>query len=103
MSKLYLSGAIAHLDLDARKMAFKQKEEELSGYGFEVFNPFDNGLPDDAPWREHMRADIKKLLECDYIYMMLGWEKSKGCKLELDVASSCGISVMIEHNLFSGM
>ena len=28
--------------------------------------------------------------------MLPGWELSKGCKLELDVASSCGIAVIIE-------
>lgn len=45
---------------------------------------------------EHMRVDIALLLKCDCIYMLQGWELSKGAKLELDVASSCGIKVMFE-------
>ena len=45
---------------------------------------------------EHMRVDIALLLECDCIYMLQGWELSKGAKLELDVASSCGIKVLFE-------
>lgn len=45
---------------------------------------------------EHMRRDIALLLECDCIYMLQGWELSKGAKLELDVASSCGIKVLFE-------
>ena len=61
-----------------------------------IVNPFKNGLPDEAHWREHMRADIALLLGCDYIYMLQGWELSKGAKLELDVASSCGIKVLFE-------
>ena len=40
--------------------------------------------------------DIGLLLTCDYIYMLRGWELSKGAKLELDVASSCGIQVLFE-------
>lgn len=59
-------------------------------------NPFENGISQDAHWREHMRRDIALLLECDCIYMLQGWELSKGAKLELDVASSCGIKVLFE-------
>ena len=40
-------------------------------------NPFRNGLPDEAHWRAHMRADIALLLACDYIYMLKDWELSK--------------------------
>ena len=59
-------------------------------------NPFENGVSQDAHWMEHMRRDIALLLECDCIYMLQGWELSKGAKLELDVASSCGIKVLFE-------
>lgn len=65
--------------------------------GYDPVNPFKNGLPDDAHWRKHMRADIALLLGCDSIYMLRGWELSKGAKLELDVASSCGIEVLFEN------
>lgn len=92
--KVYISGAIAHYDLEERKAAFKAAEQELKEMGLEPVNPFDNGLPDEAHWMEHMRADIALLVECDYIYMLKGWEWSKGAKLELDVATSCGIKVM---------
>lgn len=61
-----------------------------------MFNPFENGLPQTADWREHMRVDIRALVDCDSIYMLKGWELSKGAKLELDVASSCGIPVEFE-------
>lgn len=94
--KVYISGAIAHYDMDERKEAFSRAEEELKAQGYDPVNPFRNGLPDEAHWRAHMRADIALLLACDYIYMLKDWELSKGAKLELDVASSCGIKVLFE-------
>ena len=80
----------------------RRLREAKTGYTVEVWdglkvvvvNPFENGLPDEAHWMEHMRADIGLLVGCDYIYMLRGWEWSKGAKLELDVATSCGIRVM---------
>lgn len=94
--KVYISGAIAHYDMNERKEAFADAEQCLRGMGFSPVNPFKNGLPDEAHWREHMRADIRLLLDCEFIYMLQGWELSKGAKLELDVASSCGIKVLFE-------
>lgn len=94
--KVYISGAIAHYDLQERKAAFGRAARYLDLKGYRPVNPFDNGVPEDAHWREHMRADIAMLLDCEYIYMLQGWELSKGSKLELDVASSCGIKVMFE-------
>lgn len=97
--KVYISGAIAHYDLEERRNAFLNAERYLDLKGFAPVNPFKNGLPEEAHWREHMRADIALLLGCDYIYMLSGWELSKGAKLELDVASSCGIKVLFEYNI----
>lgn len=96
MKKVYISGAIAHLDPKERMEAFNHAARYLSLKGYEPVNPFDNGLPQPGDWREHMRVDIRMLLDCDCIYMLQGWELSKGAKLELDVASSCGIQVMFE-------
>ena len=94
--RVYISGAIAHHDISERKRAFAAAETELKKLGMEPVNPFRNGLPEDADWRQHMRVDIGLLLGCGYVYMLKGWELSKGAKLELDVASSCGIKVLFE-------
>nr|DAE01225.1 MAG TPA: deoxyribosyltransferase [Myoviridae sp. ctNnv6] len=94
--RIYISGAIAHHDINERKAAFAAAAHKLREEGFTPVNPFDNGLPDSEDWRRHMRVDIGMLLQCGRIYMLRGWELSKGAKLELDVASSCGIEVMFE-------
>ena len=97
--RIYISGAIEHHDVSERKTAFSDAQRALEGKGFEPINPFNNGLPETAHWRQHMRADIKLLLECSYIYMLRGWEQSKGAKLEFDVATSCGLTVVYEDPL----
>ncbi len=95
--RVYISGAIAHYDLRERMETFGSAAKRLENGGFIAVNPFNNGVPQSAHWTEHMRVDISLLVKCDYIYMLKGWELSKGAKLELDVASSCGIKVMFEQ------
>ncbi|MCH4241676.1 MAG: DUF4406 domain-containing protein [Prevotella sp.] len=92
--RVYISGPIAHYDLPERILAFRKEEEKLRASGYVPVNPFNNGLPQTSNWRQHMKADMYMLLRCQYIYFMPGWELSKGCKLELDVATSTGIKVL---------
>lgn len=93
--KIYISLPISHYDLEERK-AYAQKVEDVLSHFYEVVNPFKNGIPDDADWRVHMKKDIQMLLTCDAIYMCRDFEKSKGCKLEWDVATTCGMDVFYE-------
>lgn len=95
MKKIYISLPIAHYDLEERRQ-FAQSVEDVLSHFYECVNPLKNGLPEDADWREHMRTDIKNLLDCDKIFMCRGWEGSKGCKLEHDVATSCGLGVIYQ-------
>ena len=94
--KIYISGKIAHMDIEERRRTFKMASDYWQLKGYDVFNPFENGLSQEADWHEHMRTDIRALTDCDIIYMLRGWEHSKGAKLEFDVASSCGIEVWLE-------
>lgn len=96
--KIYISGAISHLDLDERRDAFAEAETLLNAKGYEVFNPFKNGVSQEAHWRKHMRVDLAALPLCDAIYLLDGWETSKGAKLEFDVASTCGLKIYYQSN-----
>ena len=46
---------------------------------------------DGKTYQEYLRDDLKLLLECDGIYMLDGWQESKGSKIEHMVALACGI------------
>ena len=94
--RIYISGAIEHHNLQQRMYAFDHAARFLSLMGLDPVNPFENGVSQEAAWSEHMRVDIVNLLGCDYIYMLKGGELSQGAKLELDVATSCGIRVLFE-------
>jgi hypothetical protein len=43
-----------------------------------------------------MRYDIRALTFCDSIYMMKGWEESKGANIELKVAKAIGLKIIYE-------
>ena len=101
MKTIYISGPISHYDLEERKAAFAEVENILKAYGYVCVNPMKNGLPETLHWSHHMRVDLGLLLGCDAIYMMQGWQKSKGCKLELDVATTIGLQVFLRRFLIT--
>lgn len=93
--KIYLSLPISHYDLEERKR-YAQRVEDFLSASYEVVNPLKNGIPEDADWRIHMKKDLQDLLTCDAIFLCKNWEKSKGCKLEFDVATTCNIEPIYE-------
>ncbi|MBS5907860.1 MAG: DUF4406 domain-containing protein [Dysgonomonas mossii] len=92
--KVYISGPITGLPYEEVEKAFSKAEASLKEQGHEVVNPLNNGLPRESTWNEHMRADLKLLLDCDAIYMLNGWEYSKGASLEYDLAIDLGFKLI---------
>jgi hypothetical protein len=48
------------------------------------------------PWEYFMRQGIILLMKCDRIYMLEGWEKSRGAKIEYNLARDLGMKIMYE-------
>ena len=48
-------------------------------------------------YKDYMKADLKMLLASDVIYMLKGWQKSKGAKLEHSIALALGMGVIYEE------
>lgn len=97
--KIYISGEISGHPVEERRAVFARAEEELRGRGYDPVNPFNNGVLLDASYGDHMRADLRMLLGCDGIYLLRGWESSRGACLERAVAEACGLSIMEEFTL----
>lgn len=92
--KIYLCGAISGLDLKRVRALFQIAQNKIATNWRVVMNPFDNGLSEEDSWEDHMRADIKMLMECDALYVVNDISKSKGAKIELNLARALGIKVM---------
>ena len=62
-----------------------------------VITPFDvNENEDKDSYARKMGNDIEALLECDAIYLCKGWQNSKGCMAEFEVARIYGKEIMFE-------
>lgn len=94
--KIYISGGISGHPIEERRAVFARAEEELRGRGYAPVNPFNNGVSLDASYGDHMRADLRMLLDCDGIYLLRGWESSRGARLEHDVAVACEMVIIDE-------
>ena len=93
MSKTYLSGPMSNMPA-FNYPAFNAKAAELRAQGFEVVNPAEFGEQEGMEWHEYLRKDIRALMDCTAIYMLPGWSKSKGARLEHHIACELGFAVV---------
>lgn len=93
---VYISGAITGTtDYEER---FKAAEQQLREDGYDVINPaaISALLPDGMPWSAYMEITLPILRYCNVIYMLRGWEKSAGARIERGYAIKLGLDVMEE-------
>lgn len=94
--KVYISGPITGTtDYMERFAAVEQK---LVAEGYEVINPakLNEHFPADTSWETYMRESLKMLCECDAIYMLADWFRSRGATLEFNVAQGLRLEVMCD-------
>ena len=94
--KIYISGKISGTDLTETRKRFAAVAEATKKLGYEPVNPFENGLSEHDSWEAHMFKDIADLLHCHAIYMLQGWEDSKGARIEHYIATEIGIPITYE-------
>lgn len=94
--KIYISGPMTGYP-DFNRKAFMEAEKHLLESGAEVLNPARVELPMDASWVDYMKQDITMLMEADAIYMLEGWERSKGARIELNLACDLAMTVHMQE------
>ena len=92
--KIYISGAITGTDDYMER--FAKAEKELTEQGYSVVNPakVNAQLPEDTTYEEYMKMSILMLDMCDAIYMMNGWDKSKGACIEYGYAMAKNLTFL---------
>lgn len=91
--RIYISGPIT--GEKRYKEIFEKAERELEARGYKVINPakMDEVMPDDTTWEEYMEVSGALLSFADGIYMLEGWEKSKGARMEYEWAKEQGKNI----------
>ena len=108
--RCYIAGPIAGVP-DFRER-FAAAVPAVEALGYEAVNPCDIAPadhdgecppgydPGEGAWHTssacYMRADLRALLDCDAIFMLPGWSRSRGATVEHAVAVACGIPVLEE-------
>ena len=93
--KIYVSGPMTGY-ADYNCPAFNRVAANLRAQGFEVINPAEINDGSTGTYDQWMREDIRLLLDCDAIYLLNGWEKSRGAGVEARVAKVIGLKFLYE-------
>ena len=91
----YLSGPMTGIE-DFNHPAFNDYADALMHLGFRVVNPV-NVLPyaPEHAWEDYLLADISALVRrCCGVFLLHGWERSYGARLEVEIARLLGWPVV---------
>jgi hypothetical protein len=92
---VYISGPMTGLP-EFNLPAFRTAKAALVALGFDVLSPADVAGAEgtDKPRAFYIRRDLEMLLKADAIFLLDGWDKSKGALLELNVAHELGLLML---------
>ena len=97
MKKIYISGAISSRPIHEAEAHFKAAQLRLLVIGYDCINPMEiSPYSQEKTWEDYMRNDIKHLMDCQAIYMLRGWWKSRGARVEWWLAKKLGMEVIYE-------
>ena len=91
---VYLSGPMTGLP-DFNRPAFHAAAAALREQGYVVINPAEVDLGPDATWADYMRIHLAEIARrVTRVFVLPGWESSRGAQLEVHVARSLGLPVV---------
>ena len=94
--RIYISIPISGHDLEKVKEKVRKAKIWVSHW-YDAITPFDVCPEPDKPYSYSMGKDIEALLDCDAIYLCEGWQNSKGCMAEFEVARIYGKEIIFER------
>ncbi|KQR50128.1 DUF4406 domain-containing protein [Acidovorax sp. Leaf160] len=93
MKRIYVAGPMSGYP-QLNFPAFHAAAAALREAGHHVENPAEINADPNAAWLDCMRADIARLVTCDAVYMLPGWEQSRGARIEQQLAAGLGLDVL---------
>lgn len=92
---VYISGPISGIP-DDNRAAFTRAVEYLASIGHDAINPLDIAatLPVDAEYPDYIRADVLALLDCEALYVLPGWQSSRGACVEVMLAKALDMRII---------
>lgn len=103
--RLYIAGPMAS-KADHGKAAFESHAKILRDWGYDVVSPYELTIAEfgtieaaaQASWEHHLKRDLRELLLCDGVALLIGWQDSRGATLEREVAMRVGIEVRLTQD-----
>lgn len=86
----YISGPMTGLP-DFNREAFHTEAARLRTLGYRVENPAESS--GGGSWQGYMRMALIQMARSDWLYMLPGWEQSRGAKIEHRLALDIGLEV----------
>ena len=95
----YIAGPITGIK-DFNFPAFFAMEESLKNSGLEtILNPASNKKdPNTTSWKEFMIDAIDMVMRSEQVVFLEGWEKSKGARVEMELAKGLGLGIFFEKD-----
>lgn len=93
MRRIYIAGPMSGLP-ELNFPAFHAAAKALREQGHHVENPAEINADPKAQWLDCMRTDIARLVTCDAVLMLPGWQNSRGALVEHGLAVGLGLEVM---------
>lgn len=93
--RCYISGPITGI-ADYMERFANVEYDVAERYGFSVVNParIIAEMPPDTSYEDQMRISIELLRLCDCIYLMGGWNNSRGATFEHEYAKIMGMEII---------
>jgi len=89
--KVYIAGPMTGLP-DLNYPAFAAAAEHLRASGHDVVSPAEvNAGREHEGWHACMRRDVAELTKCHAIYLLDGWPRSRGARIEMQLAKDLGL------------
>lgn len=93
--KTYIAGAMSNIP-NLNHPKFNKTAKWLRRLGYVVINPAELDAGKSLLWTDCLKRDLKKLVTCGGIYLLRGWEHSRGACLEAIVAKCLGLRFYFE-------